>query len=177
MTYRSIRGSIELAYANRMLYNLVSLGEPNKVYHITAGLSSINRNILKYSKTCNKARDMQEAISVSATRNRSRCAARGQAVKRLDSYGHRATAAVGSIFFKYTYRSNSRCITTLCGIAEGRCGCAEITERQISASTSRLNKIKKRCTEVHRAAKTPITRHLRYHRSQYHPMRDQEAHG
>ena len=65
---------------------------------------------------------MQEAISVSATRNRSRCAARGQAVKRLDSYGHRATAAVGSIFFKYTYRSNSRCITTLCGIAEGRCG-------------------------------------------------------
>ena len=41
---------------------------------------------------------MQEAISVSATRNRSRCAARGQAVKRRDSYGHRATAAVGSIF-------------------------------------------------------------------------------
>ena len=26
MTYRSIRGSIELAYANPMLYNSVSLG-------------------------------------------------------------------------------------------------------------------------------------------------------
>ena len=120
---------------------------------------------------------MQEAISVSATRNRNRCAARDQAVKRQDSYGHRATAAVGSIFLNIHIAQTAGALLRFAGSPKVAAGRAEIIERQISASTSRLHKIKKRCTSVHRSAKTPITRHLRYHRSQYHPMRDQEAHG
>ena len=64
---------------------------------------------------------MQEAISVSATQIG---AAALQEVKLLSGGIVMGTARQlrSQHICKYTYRSNSRCITTLCGIAEGRCG-------------------------------------------------------
>lgn len=64
---------------------------------------------------------MQEAISVSATQIG---AAALQEVKLL-SGGIELCAPRDSCgrqpIFKYTYHSNSRSITTLCGFTEGRC--------------------------------------------------------
>ena len=80
---------------------------------------------------------MQEAISVSATQIG---AAALQEVKLL-SGGIELWAPRDScgrqLIFKYTYRSNSRRITTLCGIAEGRCGsCGNYRAADISEHIS-----------------------------------------